>query len=505
MTTNFDLQIRKLNHSTIHITSSMDIAMELSETFRFLVDGYKFMPSFRMGRFDGYIRMFNMGTRTIASGLYQQVIEFALKRDYTYELVDDSKETGYEPVGYQTPGITLDSVQEYMENLDLHAGGNPLVIRDYQVKGVMVCLKDRQAIIKASVGAGKSMMIYAVCRYITEVLGLRVLVIVPTIGLTTQLKGDFKDYSSANGWDYEKNMHLISGGADHSVNKPIVVSTFQSLAKSDAKWFNEFGAILADEGHSITAKSFQDIYGKATEVPFRLACTGTLHDTKCNMLSMQGLTGPVYSIAETKDLIAAKQLVFLKIKSLALTYDVETCKGFKKIAYEDEINWIVNSDKRNNFIAKLATKTTGTTVVFFRLIEHGKDLCDRINKIVGDTRKVYFIDGSVSGDEREKIRIDANQEDCIVVASYGTFRAGINLPAISNMITAHPIKGGITFLQSLGRGLRLKKGKDFCSLYDIGDNLTYKSKVNHTFRHFGSRIEALTREGYDFEIVNIDF
>ena len=501
----YDLQIRKLNHSKIHITSSMDIALELSEAFQFYTDGYKFSPLFRSGQWDGKIRLFNMGTRTIASGLFEKVVEFAIKREYTYELVDDSKESGYEPAGYQTPDVTIESIQEYMENLDLHAGGNPIEIREYQIKGVMICLRDRQAIIKSSVGSGKSMVLYAVCRYITEVLGLRVLVIVPTIGLTTQLKGDFKDYSSANGWDVNQNMHLISGGADHSVKKPIVVSTFQSLAKSSAEWLNDFGAIITDEGHSITAKSFQNIYGKATEVPFRLACTGTLHDTKCNMLTMQGLTGPVYSIAETKDLIAAKQLVPLKIKSLALTYDIEVCKGFKNIAYEDELNWIIYSERRNKFIAKLAHSTVGTTVVFFRFVEHGKDLFDRIKVLVGDARKVYFIDGSVSGADRETIRLDANQEDCIIVASYGTFRAGINLPAISNMIIAHPIKGGITFLQSLGRGLRLKKGKDFCSLYDIGDNLTYKSKVNHTFRHFGSRIEALTREGYDFEIVNIAF
>ena len=500
-----DLKIKKLNHATLQIESSMDVALELSEAFKFMVDGYKFMPAYKNGTFDGYIRLFNLGSRTIASGLFDKVVEFADKRDYTHEVVDDSTKTGFSPPGYQTPDIDHDSIHEYMENLDLHARGVPIEIRDYQIKGVLVCLRDRQAIIKSSVGSGKSMILYCVCRYLTEVLNVRVLVIVPTIGLTTQLRGDFRDYSSSSDWSADDNMHLISGGADHTVRKPIVVSTFQSLAKSEGKWLNDFGAIITDEGHSITAKSFQNIYGKATHVPFRLACTGTLHDTKCNMLTMQGLTGPVVSIAETKDLIAAKQLVPLKVKSISLNYPEDICKAFTKTTYEEELKYLVYNPKRNQFICKLAVKTTGTTLVFFRFVEHGKMLCEQITEMVGGARKVYFIDGGVSAADRESIRHLANDEDCIVVASYGTMKAGVNLPAIENIIIGHPIKGGITFLQSIGRGLRLKKGKTFCNLFDIGDNLVHKKNVNHTYRHFGSRIEALTREGYDFNIVNLAF
>lgn len=500
-----DIQITKINHAFIRINSSMDIAMEISEAFRFMVTGAKFSPAFKMGQWDGFIRLFNLGSRCIASGLYKKIVEFAIQRNYTYEVIDDYSKTGYRSPDYQTPGIDHESVSEYMESLDLHARGEPIAIRSYQVEGVLVCLRDRQAIIKSSVGSGKSMILYCVCRYITEVLNMRVLVIVPTIGLTTQLRGDFKDYSSANGYSVESNMHLISAGADHNVDKPIVVSTFQSLAKSSGEWLNDFGAIITDEGHGITAKSFQNIYGKATEVPFRLACTGTLHDTKCDLLSMQGLTGPIYSIAETKDLIEAGQLAPMKIKSLALKYPDDICKAFKKATYEEELGWITTNQKRTNFISKLASKCIGTTLVFFRFREHGKDIYERIKTFVGESRTVFFIDGNVSGEERETIRQAANSADAIVVCSYGTMKAGVNLPAIENIIIGHPTKGGITFLQSIGRGIRLAKGKTHCNLFDIGDNLTHKNKVNHTFRHFGSRIEALTREGYIFDIIDVPF
>jgi superfamily II DNA or RNA helicase len=503
MNTEHDLTIQKLNHATLKIHCSMDIALELSSAFSFLVDGYKFMPSYKMGKFDGYIRLFNVGSRTIASGLYHRLVEFAVQREYTYTVVSD--DSGYEPPNYQTPHINEETVRDYMESLDLYAHKQKIEIRDYQVKGVVIALRDRNGILLSSVGSGKSLILYTVFRYLTEELGLRALMIVPTVGLTTQMLSDFKDYSSSNGYDVTENVHLISAGVTKDTAKPIVISTFQSLKDVSPEWINSFGAIVCDEGHSITAKSFQDIYAKAIDVPYRLAVTGTLHNTKCNMLAMEALTGQVYTIAVTKDLIKANQLVPLKIKYITLNYSKDTCKAFNKAEYEDEIKWITSNPKRNNFIKKLSINSVGTTLVFFRFIAQGKEIFKLIKEAVGDSRQVFIIDGGVSKEDRESIRLLANSVDAIIVCSYGTMKMGINLPGVQNIILGHPVKGGITFLQTLGRGLRLKPGKTHCNLFDIADDLTHKSSVNHTFRHGGDRLIALTREGYEFSVVNVNF
>jgi len=499
------IRIRKLNYAFVRIETDMDIALEISSSLTFEVPGAKHTPAFKRGQWDGKIRLFNLGSRTIPAGLYQKVIEFAQSRDYTYSIIDDSKDTGYLPAGYKTPGIDFDTISDYMESLNIYAHGDKLEIRDYQVNGVTIALRDRQAILHSSVGSGKSLMIYTIFRYLTEELDLRALLIVPTVGLTTQMESDFREYSSKNGYDVDSNMHLISAGITKNTKKPIVISTFQSLKEQTPEWFNSFGLIMTDEGHKIQSKSFQDIYGKAVDVPFRLACTGTISDTKCDILQMIGLTGPVYEVALAKDLIAAKQLVPLKIKSIVLEYPQDICKAFKGVDYEDEIKWIITNPKRNNFIKKLATNCQGTTLIFFRFIEHGQLLFDLIKESVGHARKVYLVNGDVDKDDRELIRKSANDNDAIIICSYGVFSAGINLPSVENMIVGHPIKSKITFLQSIGRGLRLKTGKTHCKLYDIGDNLTYKSKVNYTFNHFGERIKLLTAEGFDLDIVNIPF
>jgi len=499
------IEVFKLNEATLKLRCSQDAALELSETFSFQMPGAKFSPLYKQGRWDGFIRLFNLGSKTLPSGLFTKLVEFAEERKYSLLPIENPSAPYYGVPGGSDMGIEYVNIKAYVDSLNLHHDGEPLDVRDYQYRAVFESISRRAAILKAATGAGKSMIVHAVARYITEVLDGRMLIIVPTIGLTTQFLGDFKDYSSHNGYDVDGNVHLISGGVDKSIKKKIVISTFQSLKTVDAAWFNDFDCILTDEGHKITSESFKKIYGKATEVRFRLTCTGTLHELKCNLLEMQGLTGPVIDIASAKDLIANGQLVPLKIKGVQLNYGPDVCLAFKKADYDEEIGWITTNERRNKFVSKLAARCKGTTLVLFRFRHQGEAIYDMVKALLPEGSPVYLIDGTVSKEDRESIRQAANAESAHIIASYGTTSAGVNLPAIENIIDAHPVKSKITFLQSIGRGLRLKEGKTHCNLYTIGDNMTYKRKPNTTFTHFTERLRLLTEEGHEFEIVNVDF
>ena len=500
MTTETIIQATLVNYAFLRVDCEQDIRMEISEYFKFEVPGAKFTPMYRMGRWDGLIKLFNLGSRLLPSGLYSKLIEFCTTREYKLEVVK-SEQYG---VPSEDESINYDDISEYINSLNLHGNGNPITVRDYQVNGVYTALRHKNCVLNSVTGSGKSMMIYCIFRYLTEELGLRCLLIVPTVALTTQMKADFKDYSSHNGYDVEKNLHLISAGADKTVNKPIVISTFQSLAKISPEWVSGFDCIMSDEAHKISADSFKKIYDVAYNAKYRLGCTGTIHETKCNILQMEAITGQIFPIATAKDLISAGQLVPLKIKGIVLQYQHDVCKLFKKVEYEDEIKWVVTNPKRNNFIKNLAIKCTGTTLVIFRFLEQGKMLLDLITAEAGN-RPVYYITGDTKKDDREVARLASNSNDSIVIASFGVFSTGVNLPAIENIIIASPVKGGITYFQTIGRGLRLKSGKTHCNLFDIGDNLNWKSHVNYTHKHFGERMVALTREGYTFTISNIPF
>ena len=74
---------------------------------------------------------------------------------------------------------------------------------------------------------------------------------------------------------------------------------------------------------------------------------------------------------------------------------------------------------------------------------------------------------------------------------------------LHNIIFASPSKSRIRNLQSIGRGLRLGDNKVNATLYDIADDLNYKSKENYTLKHFQERINIYNEEQFNYEISKV--
>jgi superfamily II DNA or RNA helicase len=120
-------------------------------------------------------------------------------------------------------------------------------------------------------------------------------------------------------------------------------------------------------------------------------------------------------------------------------------------------------------------------------------------------REVYFVHGGVDGEDREQIRkFLETQQEAIIIASVGTFSTGVNIPSLRNIISASPSKSKIRNLQSIGRVLRKSADKDGATLYDIADDLTWKSRQNFTLLHFMTRIAIYNEEKFDYRIYPVN-
>ena len=80
----------------------------------------------------------------------------------------------------------------------------------------------------------------------------------------------------------------------------------------------------------------------------------------------------------------------------------------------------------------------------------------------------------------------------------GTFSTGINIVNLHNIIFASPSKSQIRVLQSIGRGLR--KSTLDTTVYDIADDLHWKSNKNYTLNHSGERVKIYSKEKFKFKI-----
>jgi len=313
-------------------------------------------------------------------------------------------------------------------------------------------------------------------------MNLKTLILVPTTSLVEQMYSDFIDY----GWE-DKNLHRVYAGMDKGSKKPVVISTWQSIYKLHRPYFAQYGCIIGDEAHLFKAKSLTDIMAKSGDVKYRFGLTGTLDGTQTHRLVLEGLFGQVKKIISTKELIDRGTLAKLEIDCIVLKHTEEEAQRVRYYTYAEEINYLVSHPKRNKFIEKLCKSIKGNTLLLFQLVEkHGVLLYNELKTL---DRKVFFVYGGTTTETREKIRaITEKETDAIIVASYGTFSTGINIRAINNIVFASPSKSRVRVLQSIGRGLRQNDDKSKVKLFDVSDNISYKSRSNFTYRHFTQRL-----------------
>jgi len=332
----------------------------------------------------------------------------------------------------------------------------------------------------------------------------KAIVIVPTTSLVAQMNSDFADYAKKDRWQVAENTHMIYSGHDKVSDKPIFISTWQSLYKMPLSYFSDFDVIIGDEAHQFKAKSLTAIMEKTINTRYRFGTTGTLDGTQTHRLALEGLFGPVYKVTTTKKLIDNKTLSQFEIKALVLQYSDETCKALKGANYQEEIDFLVSNEKRNNFIRNLALSLNTNTLILFQLVEkHGRILYKLIKDKTNE-RPVFFVYGGTDTNDREQIRgIVERESNAIIVASYGTFSTGINITNLHNVIFASPSKSRIRNLQSIGRGLRKNEQKNIAILYDVADDLSYKSHKNYTLNHFIERIKIYNEEQFEYKILTI--
>ena len=194
------------------------------------------------------------------------------------------------------------------------------------------------------------------------------------------------------------------------------------------------------------------------------------------------------------------QLAKLDITCLVLKHPPQ-----KFETYEDEIQYLINHEQRNNFLKNLALDQKGNTLILYSRVEdHGMPLYEMINKSKEANRKCFFVFGGVAAEEREEVReITEQEENAIIIASYGTFSTGINIKRLHNIIFASPSKSRIRNLQSIGRVLRKGDNKIQATLYDIADDITYGSTRNYTMNHLMERIKIYNEENFDYEMLTI--
>lgn len=459
-----ELVVKKVDSVYSIIECEPSIAYELNEYFSFFVPGYKFMPKYRDKIWDGKIYLFNPVKKLLYNGLIRYLEKFCKDRQYRLTLN-----------AFGCSSFSADDGHSFVAKIK----AAHLDIRDFQVETFTKAIQDKNGLFVCPTASGKSFIIYCIVRYLLE----KTLIIVPTTTLVHQMFEDFQSY----GLDSEKYCHKIFSGKEKTTDKPIVITTWQSVYKKPKEFFKEYKVVIGDEAHHFKSKSLVYIMSNLVNAEHRFGFTGTLDGTETHQLVLEGLFGPATEVITTSDLMERGIVADLKIKAVVLNHKEDDRKLAKKMTYAEEASFLAKHTARNNFIRDLALSLKGNTLILFQYVElQGNGLYNSIKDKANIP--VFFIDGKVEGSVRNDIRNKINSlHDSILVASYGTLSTGVNIPNIDNVIFASPYKSRIKVLQSIGRGLRKSSRKTKCNLYDIVDDLAWKSRENYGLVHYLER------------------
>jgi len=464
----------------------VDIRRKVANALKFEVPYAKYMPQYKLGRWDGKVAFFGIGGTGYVNHL-DKIIE--ILNNCAVEITDI--EDRRQPVKLNFDKIGEDYWGDTVWPEKHPAAGEPIRLRDYQVEVVNNFLENPQALQEVATGAGKT-IITATLSKIVEPYG-RSLVVVPNKSLVVQTEEDYKNCGLDVGVYFGDRKEL---GRTHTI------CTWQSLNILDkrnkngeeilslAEFLEGVSTIIVDEVHQGKADVLKKLLTQNLKnAPIRWGLTGTIPKESFEFESIHASIGPVIGNVSARE---------LQEKGVLSNCHVNICQLMDTQAFQDyqaELKYLVTDPDRVEYIAKLinTVKQEGNTLVLVDRISAGEMLQENIPDSV-------FVKGDVKLNDRKTAYDDINEGyNRVVIATYGVASVGINIPRIFNLVLLEPGKSFVRVIQSIGRGVRMSHDKDFVQIWDITSTCKYAK------RHLTQRKKFYSEAQYPFTIEKIDW
>ena len=466
----------------------VDVRRKLANALKFEVPYAKYMPQYKLGRWDGKVAFFGIGGTGYVNHL-NIVSDVLAKNNVQIVDIEDRRI----PVQLNFQQIT----ERYWADQGVHwpkghpAEGEEIILRDYQVEAINNFLKHPQSLQEIATGAGKTITT-ATLSHISEPYG-RSLIIVPNKSLVTQTEEDYINCGLDVG---------VYFGDRKQLGKTHTICTWQSLNILDkkhkdgsavlslAEFLDGVSTIIVDEVHQAKAEVLKNLLTRNLKnAPIRWGLTGTVPKEKFEFESIHASLGPVIGNITAKE---------LQDKGVLSQCHVNICQLIDTVAhrdYQSELKYLVTDDARLDYIGTLLNKVkqTGNTLILVDRISAGEKLQELIPGSV-------FVKGDVKLKDRKEAYDEINEgTNHVVIATYGVASVGINIPRIFNLVLIEPGKSFVRVIQSIGRGVRKAKDKDFVQIWDLTSTCKFAK------RHLTQRKKFYKEAEYPFTIEKIDW
>ena len=466
----------------------VDVRRKLANALKFEVPYARYMPQYKLGRWDGKVAFFGIGGTGYVNHL-DTIVDVLQKNNVQIVDIEDNRH----PVTLDFKPVT----ERYWADQGVcwpkghPAEGEEIILRDYQVEAINNFIANPQSLQQIATGAGKTITT-ATLSHISEPYG-RSLVIVPNKSLVEQTEEDYINCGLDVG---------VYFGDRKNLGKTHTICTWQSLNILDkkhkdgsavlslAEFLEGVSTIIVDEVHQAKAEVLKNLLTRnLRNAPIRWGLTGTVPKEKFEFESIHASLGPVIGNISAKE---------LQDKGVLAECHVNICQLIDTVAhtdYQSELKYLVTNKARIEYIAKLLNnvRQEGNTLILVDRISAGQMLAELIP---GAT----FVSGAVKVKDRKETYDTIREGDNeVIIATYGVAAVGLNIPRIFNLVLLEPGKSFVRVIQSIGRGVRKAKDKDFVQIWDITSTCKFAK------RHLTQRKKFYKEAQYPFTIEKIDW
>jgi superfamily II DNA or RNA helicase len=478
-----------MQKAILHIKDEVNVRIEgldvstrrkVSDKLKYFIPYAYHLPAYKLGRWDGFVRFCDIGGRTYLN-LIDKILPIIEQQGYDIEIKDDRKEYSFK----------FDKVDEqHLGHINWPKGhpqqGEPIILRDYQVKVINDFIANPQCLQEIATGAGKTIITATLSR-LCQPYG-RTIIIVPNKSLVTQTEEDYINLGLDVGVYYGERKEL---------NRKHTICTWQSLnvlhkksKKDDAEFpidefLDDVVCVMVDEVHMAKADVLKQLLtGPFAGVPMRWGLTGTIPKEEFEKASLIAGLGQVISSLSASELQERGVLAQCHVNVIQ-TQDLQSFRN-----YQEELSYLTSNQTRMEFISNLVEeiRSGGNTLILIDRIKTGEALKELIPDSV-------FIQGKTKMEERqEEYNEVATEQYKVLIATYGVAAVGINLPRIFNLVLVEPGKSFVRVIQSIGRGIRKAKDKDHVQIWDITSNCKFSK------RHLTTRKKFYKEANYPYTI-----
>lgn len=324
------------------------------------------------------------------------------------------------------------------------------VLRDYQETAVQKAILERQGVIHAPAGSGKTVMALA----IIERVPTRALILVHTSVLFEQTAERVRQF-----------LGIEPGllGLGHERFGDVTIAMVQTMMRRDlSKLADAFGLVILDEAHHCPAEGFKTVV-QAFEARYRFGLTATpmrkdrLHPVLFDVI------GPIIHHVAPGTLVATGSLTPLEVVVIETDF-----RAFYKRDYQALVNRIVKNEQRNQLVVDTISRLhRGRSLVLTERVAHAEEMTQRLMSL---GLKAVTISGETSREEREVVIGRFSQGEVeLLVATTTLVGEGFDIPAIDTVFLTVPNGNIAKTTQVLGRALRPYKGKVVGRIVDFVD------------------------------------